>query len=395
MTLLPKHRRIVLCAVALAGCASRTGPIELPQRADSIDRLTQRSSFTTLFSFSGRAGKAPYAALIAAGGTLYGTTYGGGTNEGGTAFSFVPSGAHRVLHSFKGGSDGSSPEASLLDVDGTFYGTTVNGGGPGDEGTVFTVSAAGNESVLYRFRGGRDGANPYAGLVRAGGTLYGTTAGGGTKSLGTVFTISSSGRETVLHSFGKRVRDGATPAAPLTPFRGTLYGTTSFGGAFCATAGCGTVFAISPQGTERVLYSFGGGNDGAMPAAPLTVLKSTLYGTTRAGGASNDGTVFAITPNGKVRILHAFKGGADGAAPLGLTAVGDTLYGVTSGGGSRRNGTIFTIAASGDERVLYAFKGGSDGAMPEGGLLSAGGKLYGTTAAGGSSGAGTIFSIAP
>lgn len=395
MTIPPKQRRIVLCAIALAGCSSQAGPIELPQRAGSFDRLTQQSSFTTLFSFSGRNGKAPYAALIEAGGTLYGTTYGGGANEGGTAFSFAPSGTHRVLHSFKGGSDGSLPQASLLDVGGTFYGTTVNGGGPGDEGTVFTVNASGSERVLYRFHGGHDGANPYAGLVRAGGTLYGTTAAGGTKSLGTVFTISASGTETVLHSFGKRVRDGATPAAPLTPFRGTLYGTTSFGGAFCATAGCGIVFAISPQGTERVLYSFGGGKDGAMPAAPLTLVKSTLYGTTRAGGASNDGTVFAITPSGKVRILHSFKGGADGAAPLGLTAVGDTLYGTTSGGGARRNGTIFTIATSGDEHVLYAFKGGSDGAMPEGGLLYAGGKLYGTTAAGGANRAGTIFSITP
>jgi uncharacterized repeat protein (TIGR03803 family) len=44
----------------------------------------------------------------------------------------------RLLYSFGHGSDGQHPEASLIDVNGTLYGTTFKGGTHGD-GTVFTL----------------------------------------------------------------------------------------------------------------------------------------------------------------------------------------------------------------------------------------------------------------
>jgi hypothetical protein len=49
--------------------------------------------------------------------------------------------------------------------------------------------------------------------------------------------------------------------------------------------------------TYEVLYSFAGNNDGAGPAAGLTVSGHHLFGTTQfAGGPFQDGAVFELTP---------------------------------------------------------------------------------------------------
>ena len=94
-----------------------------------------------------------------------------------------------------------------------------------------------------------------------------------------------------LHSFGSG-SDGGHPSASLLNVSGTLYGTTSLGGAY----GKGTVFSMTLSGNERVLHSFGYGADGATPLAGLIDVKGTLYGTTSAGGTYGDGTVFALKP---------------------------------------------------------------------------------------------------
>jgi uncharacterized repeat protein (TIGR03803 family) len=48
---------------------------------------------------------------------------------------------------------------------------------------------------------------------------------------------------------------------------------------------------------EEVLHSFGSRTDGISPAAALTDVQGTLYGTTEGGGGTPDGgTVFALTP---------------------------------------------------------------------------------------------------
>ena len=121
-----------------------------------------------------------------------------------------------VLYSFKGGTDGAIPFAGLVqDAQGNLYGTTTQGG-TSNMGTVFMVDTTGKETVLYSFTGtGGDGENPYGGLVRdAQGNLYGTTVNGGTSGKGTVFELDTTGKETVLHSFTD-APDGALPKAGL------------------------------------------------------------------------------------------------------------------------------------------------------------------------------------
>jgi len=249
-----------------------------------------------------------------------------------------------VLYAFQGGSDAAEPFGGMIKVKGALYGTTISNGYTGSggssgswlgSGTVFKITTAGVETVLHAFQGSpNDGVRPWAGLVDVVGTLYGTTEYGGANNAGTVFKITTAGAEKVLHSFGNG-NDGAYPYAGLINVGGTLYGTTTYGGSGSCTYGCGTVFKITTKGVETVLYSFKGGNDGAYPRAALIDVAGTLYGTTEYGGANNAGTVFKITTAGAEKVLHSFGNGNDGAYPYaGLIDVGGTLYGTTYNGGT-------------------------------------------------------------
>jgi uncharacterized repeat protein (TIGR03803 family) len=65
-----------------------------------------------------------------------------------------------------------------------------NLGGDHAFGTVFKLDATGNETVLYSFTGGADGAYPRSGLIRdSAGNLDGAASGGGALSEGTVFKV--------------------------------------------------------------------------------------------------------------------------------------------------------------------------------------------------------------
>ena len=327
----------------------------------------------------------------------------------------APASSYRVLHIFGSRHGSEDPAGDLIDVKGTLYGTTGNGGnggcGLGHCGTLFSVTMTGKLKVLYRFGGGLDGVKPNEGLVNVKGTLYGTTRAGGAHRYGTVFSTTTTGNENVLYSFGSG-SDGAYPGAGLINVKGTLYGTTGGGGAECSSSpGCGTVFSVTTTGTEKVLYSFRGGSDGAEPIASLINVNGTLYGETYAGsgsGCDGDfgcGTVFSVTTTGKEKILHRFGKGTDGRNPYdGLTDVKGTLYGITDSGGSGCSssggcGTVFSITTRGTERVLHSFGGGSDGSFPEAGLIDVNGTLYGSTYFGGGSGCGggfgcgTLFSV--
>jgi uncharacterized repeat protein (TIGR03803 family) len=349
-------------------------------------------------------------------GTFYGTTDEGGvygcSSVGigcGTVYSITPSGRETVLHTFTGGKDGSEPDARMIVRNGTLYGTTTDGVGVyhgGGCGTVFSITPSGHETVLHEFTCSPDGSNPIARLLNVNGTFYGTTYHGGSHDNGTVFSIAPGGKEKVVYSFGARRIDGAEPAAGLIDVKGTLYGTTAFGGASSTYYGSsGTVFTISPSGKEKVLHNFGIGKDGIEPFAGLIDVKGTLYGTTSEGGSGSCrdgyvlgcGTVFSITPGGKEKVLFSFSG-PDGNGPdATLLDVNGTLYGTTQNGGAYGYGTVFSITRSGYETVLYSFKGGQDGEDPQSGLSYVNGTFYGTTPFGGAGGGaysnGTVYSV--
>ena len=334
-------------------------------------------------------------------GNLYGTTEYGGAYGYGTVFKLTPSGTKTILHSFDpNGTDGAYPVASLVMYKGHLYGTTVEGGTYGIDGTVFELThttKGWTETILHSFGAGGDGSQPYSVLTFDKlGNFYGTTNVGGAYSYGTVFKLTPSGTETILWSFGNGT-DGANPLAGVVLDRnGNLYGTTEYGGAYNQ----GTVFKLTPSGTETILWSFGNGTDGAYPVAGLVMYTGNLYGTTANGGAYGDGTVFEVTPSGTETILHSFvNNDIDGINPYaGLVMYNGNLYGTTVNGGgiSGVAGIVFKMTPSGTETILHVFGGSGDGAFPWGGLVfDRSGNLYGTTFSGGANGVGTVFKVTP
>jgi uncharacterized repeat protein (TIGR03803 family) len=253
-------------------------------------------------------------------------------------------------------------------------------------------TSSGTYSVLYSFLCEPDGANPYAPLVRdSAGNLYGTTFSGGVYDWGTVFKLTPGGTEMLLHSF-EPPHDGQGPewAGLIIDARGNLYGTTPFGG----EKGAGAVYELTPDGVETLLYSFSGNGDGNEPVGGLVRDPAgSLYGTTEFGGPYQTGVVFKLNSGGGETVLHdfgcCFGPSNDGAGPVG-TLVRDpagTLYGTTSSGGEFGLGTVFELAPDGTEAILHSFAGppndGSDGGGPTL-LRDPIGNLYGTTVYGGS-----------
>jgi hypothetical protein len=410
-------------------------------------------------------------------GNLYGTTFAGGSKSTkcevytglpgcGVVFELSPR-AHgrweeRVLHTFTGGKDGAVPIGGVvLDSAGNLYGTTFFGGdkkpancqlqsigfAPGC-GVVYKLSPTAHgpweETILYTFTGGSDGAYPASGVILdSSGSVYGTAGAGGYMfacnpgggGCGVVFKLTPTGQgpwpESILYAFTGRA-DGNQPLRGLTfDARGNLYGVTHEGGDPAVSCfgpdfpGCGVVFELTPTPSgpwnETVLYAFAGGVDGGTPLSNV-ILDSggNVYGTTTYGGdltAPNCpggygydappgcGVVFELTPAGQgpwpETVLYAFTGGSDGAIPAG-PLVFDTagnLYGTTDDGGDLTTpncqstylpgcGVVFELTPADNapwtENVLYAFTDGADGGGPGSNLLfDSAGNLYGMNQYGG------------
>ena len=332
-----------------------------------------------LYSFKGAPidGANPYGTLIFGGNyagrgfTLYGTTYYGGIpssgvtcngNTGcGTVFQLcapstsggcgTPGGwVETVLHSFTGLKDGAFPYGGVIaDKANELYGTTVYGGGLGTCligtvndycGTAFKLThnaawTAWPETIMHRFKGGADGANPYGALccntifgityfygttLRGGAPLY-----GGSGNAGVVYRLKNAAgyAETILYPFCSYLGcpDGGNPFDNVIfDANANMYGTTAYGGAF----GNGTAFTMPfPYATESVLYNFcslGGCADGSKPIAGLTLdSANNLFGTTDGGGVGF-GTVFVLPAPAHTTLvtLQSLAGGlADGANPIG------------------------------------------------------------------------------
>ena len=88
------------------------------------------------------------------------------------------------------------------------------------------------------------------------------------------------GLHSVLASFNF-YETGANPLSSLTQGSdGSLYGTTSFGGAH----GVGTVFKVTTDGTLTDVVSFNGNNGSEPYSGLIQAFDGSFYGSTRSGG---------------------------------------------------------------------------------------------------------------
>jgi uncharacterized repeat protein (TIGR03803 family) len=337
----------------------------------SIDPKT--GAETTLYTFCRRSqcadGAYPTGPLLYWNGLIFGTTnYGGSTNcpRGcGTVFTLdMRKGGVATLYTFcqqAGCADGAAPFGGLSVGYGILYGTTKAGGGsancPGGCGTVYSLGPYNAvEQVLHAFSNGSDGWMPMGGVVAADSHLYGTTNGGGAGNGGVVFAVDpNTNAETVVYSFCQQANcaDGEYPSGSLIQIDDVLYGTTQAGGSDNCSVSCGIVFAFDPSsGSEKVLHSFQGGDDGQWPLAGLTAINGTFYGTTWFGGVNHSGTVYSLDPTTNAeQVVYAFCSQAhctDGERPEAtLLNVAGKLYGTTTGGGLRARGTVFELEKAG------------------------------------------------
>lgn len=255
------------------------------------------------------------------------------------------------------------------------------------------LTQAQTKTVLYTFTGGSDGGQPQSRLILdSAGNLYGTTLSGGVacpisaSGCGTVFKLSPDGTETVLHAFTGGA-DGAYPSYAGLVFDGSgnLYGTASLGGTGCTLPnGCGgVVFELSPSGAiwkETVLYNFCSEvncADGQFPGGPL------LMDTKGSLYGSTWEGVFELSPSAggawNERIIYPLSM-VDPSAGLVIDASGD-IFGI--GSSSYTGLPVFELSPDGDGgwngKIIHTFPSVGN-YYSVGGTLALNGKgnLFGT-----------------
>ena len=361
--------------------------------------LVSAQSEHTLYYFPYPQPESSHAGLVADGsGNLYGTSWTGGTNNGGIVFEVSPPAApggawtESVLYNFPGQNSLGPAGTLVFDSNGNLYGTSVTNGGYG-EGEVFQLAppaapgGAWTERTIVSF----DAGFPQAGLtIAANNVLYGSDA------YGNVFQLTPNGDDSWIFAFIYTLPTGSMVVRNLTlDAKGNLYGTSQTGGAYDS----GYAFGLRPptksggKWSEVDIYDFRGGADGGAPITSLTLKSGILYGTTSAGGATSNGTVFSVTPPSAPKgpwteaVLYSFQGGTEGASPEAgvVFGSGGTLYGTTWGNGVSA-GTSYKLtppSAPGGEwtqRVIHNFDGlEDDGGQPVDSLLLFHGALFGTT----------------
>jgi uncharacterized repeat protein (TIGR03803 family) len=339
----------------------------------------------TLYSFCHSTGcpdgQTPFSGLAMDGnGDLFGTTlFGGNSSDHGTVYELVKKQSgwkFRTLYTFcaqTNCTDGGGPRgAVILDTSGRVYGTT-SGGGEGS-GVAYVLTGAGNYRIVYNFcslSNCTDGLEPDAGLTYQGArpgtpydgvsTLYGNTSGGGQLNGGTVFALTPGGTETVLYNFNPQTKDGHDPEAALTvDSKGNLFGTTAQGGLYSS----GTAFEITGVNAETVLHSFCAKtncSDGGPPASGALLLDAAgdLLGDVPTGGKADGGVLFQLK-NTAYKVLTDFctksacKKGARAEGALTEDAAGN-VFGVAPLGGTKigNGGVVFEF--EGSLRTIYSF----------------------------------------
>jgi uncharacterized repeat protein (TIGR03803 family) len=382
------------CTVSSGSGAGGTSPVT------NVNISCAPATVSVLYSFGNSPdAQGPTAGVIqGSDGNFYGVTGYGGANNAGTVYKITPAGVETVLWSFGSGSDGSYPSASLVQgSDGNFYGTATSGGAY-EHGAVFKITPSGSETVLWSFGASdSDGMLPATGLIQAtDGNFYGATEYGGTSGYGNIFRITPSGTETEVVALAYAPDRNNYVTGLIQGSDGSLYGMMTADSSGGDGNGYGSTFKLTLDGTLTTLGQFDG-TDGSLPVGKLVQASDgNFYGMTERGGSSGYGNIFKMTPSGTVSNVYAFVADIDGENPAGGLIQGSdgNLYGVTPYGGADGNGILFQVTLSDIKTTLYNFPAGtdpySDGPV-DAVFLGTDGGLYGVTSEGGTNGTGSVF----
>lgn len=326
-----------------------------------------------LYTFAGAAkGGTPGGVILGQNGTLYGAAQGGLQNCNGSYCGLIfdlrplPTAcrttscdwAEYPLYQFAGPTDASDGGALVADHVGNLYGVSASGGAQ-QNGAVFqlTPSIGGwNESILYSFTGGSDGAAPTDVIVGNDGTLYGAAALGGANGGGVVFQLSPSAggwTETVLYDLPAMIEWGTTnPHSLLQDNAGNLFGEYQYFVQEYYDYN-GIVFMLSSSNGKWVYTELRKGDQPRDlflnlimdPAGNLWGAGGGVYG---CAGSYGHGYIFKLTRGSdgwQYSEPMVFQGNitfpADGA--LALDAQGN-LYGSTNDCGKYKQGTVWQFS---------------------------------------------------
>jgi uncharacterized repeat protein (TIGR03803 family) len=328
----------------------------------TVFQISPSGSYTTLYSFAGipTDGGQPAAGLVqGTDGNFYGTTSEGGTNTNdGTVFRISPSGSYTNLHLFVGTrTEGSVPVAGLVQgSDGNFYGTTA-GGGANNGGTVFEISPSGGFATLYSFGGhASDGSGPQAGLVLSSdGNFYGATSFGGVSAncnpgCGTVFELALGGGACAYALNATSVSlpaKGGTNTVSVTAKNPTCAWTAVSNDDFITiTAGASGI------GNSKVEYSVPGNTNTVALTGTMTIAGQTFTVNQAAGGCA-----FSISPKAGQFKATGGQSSVNVKASLGdcawTAASNDSFITITAGTNGVGSGAVsYSVAANTNTAAL-------------------------------------------
>ncbi len=362
---------------------------------NKFDALTNNLSVQRSFQ---NPGVNPYYSSLtfASNGKLYGMTFNGGANNAGVIFSFDPATSdYETVYDFNN-ENGAQPSGGLMQAsDGKLYGMT-SFGGEINSGVIFSLDPnTSTYTKLFDFDNDK-GANPSGNLLQMeNGKMYGMTAGGGNENLGTIFSFDPVSL-TVTKVDDLDNVNGAVPLGNLVQGNGgLLYGMCANGGSDQS----GVIFSFNPgNSTYSKLKDFDLTSGYYPHGSLLAGADGKFYGMTYKGGDHNEGVLFSFDYSTLMYTKLNDFDGINGGEPLGnlVQAAGGKIYGMTSEGGNAHLGIIFSFDPVTSNYNIEKVFNNSDGKNPFGSMtLSSDGKFYGTTFQGGVSDAGVIFSFDP
>jgi uncharacterized repeat protein (TIGR03803 family) len=370
---------------------------------DAVYRLTPGGQVTVAARLSdGR--EAAGALVLGPDGALYGTTQRGGAGGWGTVFRFDPVTSEvRTLHAFDGAVDGIAPQAGLVVAGGFLYGVTSDDlEGPNRAAIFRTDPATGATTTRYLFPLPTPPQQPYNSAfiptspltVAADGLLYGTTrnsAGGGA-----LYRFDpASDTVTFVRQF-----TGASESPGGRLHRGPddrLYGTLASREVYRfdpATSVYSVIHVLDPVAASIA------GRLGPVVTGP----DGTIYGThpTRTSGVLQS-ILFRLRPAGGTYtydVVHTF-GETEflSVVPVDFAVAADGLiYGSAEKGGPEDGGTIYRFDPASDPfqiSVLHAFPQSTTTWGPTAPAPFSDGALYGLTTRGGANRRGAVYRLDP